>query len=242
MKYKDFKRALMRKYRSVTEKGVVYFLNDKGGVVATENEKQNLIVMYVNCERSFMWSHRDMAAIAVAKRFKIIENYEVKLADVIAVKGLYGLCNTFKTIYDSILEDICEDTLNLDFKSDIFHDKRVISTMGEMISSVAAKLDIGIKIDMINVSKNISIDTENLSYGILHYYNQARKDKKAKRKRIMQKKDYKVYKYVRSGIEEWFWNDGYKTRGSHESRKKIDLIANGTNFHNIAPVKIEVLE
>ncbi len=205
MKYKDFKRALMRKYRSVTEKGVVYFLNDKGGVVATENEKQNLIVMYVYCEPSVVWNHRNVVAIAVAKKFKILQNYETKLADIIAIKGLCGSCNTIDRKYSLILEE----TVNWEFWSE----KRVISTMGEMASPFQAKLDIGIEISI--DGSGVSIETSDLNYGILRWYNQPKNHKKAK-------KAYKVYKHYRNRIGEG--------------------MRDGDNFCNIVPVKIEVLE
>lgn len=104
MKYNTLRNLVARKYNKAVVNGVTYFMNNAGEVVATENAKHNLLVMYVYSNSNTVWNHNDTVAVAVAKDFKLVHNYEVRVADVIVMDGLCGACNTIKRTSNMLLE------------------------------------------------------------------------------------------------------------------------------------------
>lgn len=104
MKYNTLRNLVARKYNQAVENGVTYFMNKAGEVVATENAKHNLLVMYVYSNRNTVWNHHDTVAVAVAKDFKLIHNYEVSVADVIVMAGLSGAYNTIERTSHMLLK------------------------------------------------------------------------------------------------------------------------------------------
>lgn len=117
MNYKTLINLVARKYNKAIANGVTYFMNNAGEVVATENAKHNLLVMYVYSNSNTVWNHNDTVAVAVAKDFKLIHNYEVRVADVIAMNGLCGACNTIVRTSNMLLEVTASTGVNFDAES-----------------------------------------------------------------------------------------------------------------------------
>ena len=116
--------------------------------------------------------------------------------------------------------------------------------MGYMKSSSEISLDIGVDIDMSTlVSKSRrgyphtlrshTLDSDNLVYGILSYKKLPRKEKKKKKVKYIQPKDYDVYTYLRSE-NSWYWGSGKNTAGSYETRNAIMETEFGNNYHKAA--------
>lgn len=104
MRYDTLKNLLVRRYSQVTNNETTFYKNRDGKVVATENQKQNLIVMYVCSDRNTVWNHNDVVAVAIAKEFKLICNGEVNIADVVVINGLCGTYNTIERVLNMCLE------------------------------------------------------------------------------------------------------------------------------------------
>lgn len=108
-----------------------------------------------------------------------------------------------------------------------------ISTMGYITSSNKIHLDTGIEIDVSALFNccDVSFDFDNMVYGVLAY---KRTGRKKLTKRIAQK-DYDVFQYLRKK-HSWYWEQGYDTRNSDKKRAKINMTANGTNYHEAIKV------
>lgn len=117
MKYDTLRKLVARNYKQAVKNNVTYFMNEAGEVVATENAKHNLLVMYVYSNSNTVWNHNDTVAVAIAKDFKLIHNYEVRVADVIVMNGLCGACNTIKRTSNMLLEAAPSGGVSFDMKS-----------------------------------------------------------------------------------------------------------------------------
>lgn len=100
MRYETLAKKLARYERTTKGDTTFYLLNGK--VVATE--KRNIIVMYFYCSRDVIWNHHDVVAVAVAKDFVIVNNYEKTIADVVTVNGLCGAYNTIERMSNRLLK------------------------------------------------------------------------------------------------------------------------------------------
>lgn len=246
MKYEGLRKRITRKYSHYVKEGVTYYLNKAGEVVATENETHNLLVMYVYSNKNTIFNHNNTVAVAVAKNFKLVKNYVVQIADIITIEGLCGSCNSIVRISDMLLQ--VTTSANLNFRQQSQRTAK-IGIMGHMVSATKMSLDIGLKIDMsllINtncrhrIDRQIRLSNDNLVYGILSYKKLPRKKKKKHIIKEILPKYYNVYDYLRKK-ESWYWEVGYKTRGSREKRISISATMYGTNYHKIAPVSIEII-
>ena len=117
MKYDILRKLVERNYKQVVKNGVTYFMNNAGEVVATENTKHNFLVMYVYSNSNTVWNHNDTVAVAFAKDFKLVHNYEVRLADVIAMVGLCGANNTLERTSNMLLEVTSSSDVSFDDES-----------------------------------------------------------------------------------------------------------------------------
>lgn len=104
MKYNTVLKLMERNYKKEIQNGVTYFMNEYDKVVAINNSKRNLLVLYVYSSDRIVWNHHGIVAVAIAKDFKLIHNYEVRVADVIVMRGLCGACNVFERIANTHLE------------------------------------------------------------------------------------------------------------------------------------------
>jgi len=239
MRYDGIRKRLLRKYQSIIENGTTYFIDSSNMVVATENDRHNLLVMYVTARKK-LWCHHNTVAIAVAKNFMLINNYEVSYADVVVINGLCGACNTIQRTSNMLLS--LNSSLDLDFMdSFIKTGRRLIGSMGYMKFATKAILNIGISIGIptkILPRRRKSFDFDNLIYGVLSYTPVSRIDKKKGRKHIIQSKDYTIYNYLRNEYS-WYWEYGYNTAGSFRTRLFINKTMNGTNYHKIGNAVIK---
>lgn len=104
MKYNTVLKLMERNYKKVSENGKTYFMNEFDKVVSINNRKRNLLVLYVYSSDRIVWNHYGIVAVAIAKDFKLINNYEVRVADVIVMQGLCGADNGFERISNTHLE------------------------------------------------------------------------------------------------------------------------------------------
>lgn len=87
--YNDIQFLVARKYNHITdENGMTYFVNKSVYVVAPENAQHHLLVMYVYRNRSTVWNHKDTVVVAIAKDFKLVQNYAIRMANVVVMNGL----------------------------------------------------------------------------------------------------------------------------------------------------------
>lgn len=258
MRYGTIRNLVARKYQQVTQNGISYFVNEAGEVVATENSKKNLLVMYVYSNRHMVWSHHDTVAVAIAKDFKLISNFTTRTADVIVMNGLCGSCTTIERSSNMLMEvtSSCDVRFGTDknvckapyiARKGLVARPNKIGTMGHMLSSTVISLDVGLEIDMSAVETPKSRynnydsccfdDPNNLAYGILSYKKLSRKAKKKSRVKKIQRNDYTVYDYLRNNYS-WHWDTGYRTAGSAETRNRIVSTQEGTNYHRAAIVSV----
>lgn len=120
MKYKTLRNLVVRKYKSTVKNETTYFMDKSGRIVATENLKHNLLVMYVYCDSNTINNHNDTVAVAVAKDFKLIHNYEVHVADVMIMTGLCGSFNTIERKSNMLLHESTSIDIDFDFKPNNF--------------------------------------------------------------------------------------------------------------------------
>lgn len=117
MKYDTLRKLVARNYKQAVKNDVTYFMNKAGEVVATENAKHNLLVMYVYSNSNIVWNHNNTVAVAIAKDFKLIHNYEVRVADVIVMNGLCGASNTIERTSNMLLKVTSSDSVSFDKES-----------------------------------------------------------------------------------------------------------------------------
>jgi hypothetical protein len=116
MRYDVIKKRISQRYRAVNQNGITYFMNKFGEVVATENAKHNLLVMYVYSNLNTVWNHHDTVAVAIAKDFKLVHKFEVIVADVIVMNGLCGATNTIQRTSNMLLEVTSATDVSFDEK------------------------------------------------------------------------------------------------------------------------------
>ncbi|MCI9177810.1 MAG: hypothetical protein HFJ28_04480 [Clostridia bacterium] len=233
MKYDVFLKRVSRKYKAVTENGETFFFNRDGNVVAHENARKNLLVMYVHYNK-MIWCHHNIVAVAIAKDFTLLKNYLVEKADVVVVNGLCGACNTIQRTSNMLLETVVHPKLAfLEYANshDVSTKFHYIAPMGTLLSPQLIYLDIGLTLDLASLmqsssSNNGSFDYCNLSYGVL---SSKKNDRRPISKTICQK-DYHVFHYLKEE-NSWYWEAGYNTAGSNVTRHQIGLTQYGTNYH-----------
>lgn len=237
MKYESIAKRVARRYRAV-EKDGTYFFNEAGDVVAYENDRKNLLTMYVKGNDA-IFSHYDIVAVTIAKDFVLTYEYRTQKADVLVIDGLCGAVNSIKRISNMILCE--ENSYNVRIgpkarKRFGVKERWYISTMGDITSSNKVNLDIGVELDvsaLLNYCDgDVSFHDDNLVYGVLA----CKRTGRNKATKHISEKDYDVFKYLREE-NAWYWENGFETTGSCEKRNKIMETADGTNYRVAVKVK-----
>ena len=237
MKYESIAKRVARRYRAVEEDGT-YFFNEAGDVVAYENDRKNLLTMYVKGNDA-IFSHYGIVAVAIAKDFVLTYEYRTQKADVLVIGGLCGAVNSIKRISNMILCE--ENSYNVRIgpkarKRFGVKERWYISTMGDITSSNKVNLDIGVELDVSALFNycdgDVSFQDDNLVYGLLNY----RRTGRSKVTKCISEKDYDVFRYLREE-NAWYWEAGHNTAGSCEKAGKIMKTAYGTNYHVAVKVK-----
>lgn len=259
-----------RKYRYVVENGVTYFLNNAGEVVATENTKHNILVMYVYSNRDTVWNHHDTVAVAIAKDFMLVHNYEVHLADVIAMVGLCGAIKTIERTSNMLLEETSSRNLSFDAESyNLVEPVQIIdrgildspqfahvTLKGACISvtvkdanGTVAKVPYIVGHGLVSKAKKIGTMGSMESSHIWNFDNLVygilsykKLSRKAKKKKRVKYVQTKDYNVYNTlrNNNSWNWEAGYDTCNSNQTRALVMSTKHGTNYHKIAPVTVTI--
>lgn len=234
MKYETLVKKLAR-YEQVTNADTTLYLRN-GKVVATQ--KKNVLVMYFQCSPDVIWNHNNIVAVAVAKKFVIVKNYEKIVADVVVVDGLCGACTSIKRTTNRLLEHDWESEI-LIFKKDLKYFSKDLNDRTFLIGAIGYTEERGIfkfydDSIMITVPPHMcDFSFDQLNYCILKKKMGRRTKKKPK---YICPQHYDVYQYLREE-QDWYWTHGFETCGSAETRAQIRK-TQSTNFHKLSKATI----
>ena len=218
-KFEQLARILSRYDNQVGEDNKIYYLLN-GNIVGYR--QKNLIVLYFSCNPRIIWSNRDnpLVKVAIAKDFRLVKYdpickvYRERKADVIVVEGYSGTENSFKIHNKAVLE------LTVDWN---IYEKEV--AIGETISrghfvTFDGRIEIQVPRYMCN------FELKNLQYSVLRI-----------NKKSGKAKEYSLTEYLKEK-NDWYYHSGWRTRGSDETRKAIELTKK-CNYKKIARAQIK---